>query len=151
MRVKHWVEVAGAVPLVAGLLVSCGDDESSAVPIDSIPPDKQLIALSPEEQEGVCQWAGDVARDKLSSGGAPLTCHGNAITLSTCNFPTSAQVRCTATIGEWRACLPNFLDAIAADPCQVLSLAFSQTALEDFVNGIPGCEGQGPCAYTVQQ
>jgi hypothetical protein len=148
MRVLHGVEVL----LVVVLLASCGDDAgSSAVPIESIPPDKPLVALSPEEQQGVCQWAGTVARDKLSPGGQPIACGGNPITFNTCSFPTSAQVRCTATLGEWRACLPNFLDAIAADPCQVLGLAFSQTALEDFVNGIPGCAGQGPCAYTVRQ
>jgi hypothetical protein len=126
-------------------LPGCGGDDSTAVPVDSIPSDKKLIELSGDEQQGVCQWVTDLASQKL----AGANCHGNAITFNSCSFPTSAQVNCTATLGQWRACIPNFMDQIAQDPCQVLNLAFSQSELEAYVNAIPGCEGLGPCAYTI--
>jgi hypothetical protein len=130
--------------------VACGDDSSNVVPFDSIPPDKKLIDLNSAEQQGTCQWATQLADEKLRPGGVALTCNGTPLNISSCSFPTSAQTACTATVGEWKVCFPNFLDRIAQDPCQVLSLAFSQSELETFVNETPGCAGLGPCAYTIQ-
>jgi hypothetical protein len=134
---------------VLAFVGGCGDD-SSAVPFDSIPKDKRLVDLSPEEVQGTCQWGQDLARQKLAPGGAPVTCNGNQINFNGCNVPSPSQVDCTATVGQWEACIPNFLDRIAQDPCQVLSLSFSQTELERFVNETPGCAGLGPCAYTIR-
>ncbi len=135
--------------LVCGLASSCGGDD--AVPFDSIAKDKPLIALDSGERQGACNWASDLARQKLNPGGKPLTCNGNALSVSSCSFPSAAQTRCTATVGQWAQCMPAFFDQIAQDPCRVLTLAFSQTELESFVNAIPGCDGIGPCAYTIMQ
>ncbi len=126
--------------------IACGDD-SSAVPFESIPKDKKLVELSPPEQQSTCQWVTQLTQQKL--GGRQLSCGSTPLTFNTCGFPTAAQMRCTATLGQWESCIPGFIDRIVQDPCKVLGLAFSQTALEDFVNGTPGCEGIGPCAYTV--
>ena len=134
---------------MCGLAWSCGGDD--AVPFDSISKEKPLVALDSGERQGACNWVSDLARQKLTPGGKPLTCNGLALSISTCTFPSAAQARCTATVGQWATCMPGFLDEIAQNPCQVLNFAFSQSELESFVNGIPGCDGIGPCAYTIMQ
>jgi hypothetical protein len=134
--------------LVCAVVSACGDD---AVPFDQIPKDKPLLQLSSSEREGACDWVTQLAHQRLMPNGMALTCHGTTINVSSCGFPSATQTQCVATFGQWAACMPGFLDAIAADPCKVLDLAFSQTELESFVNGIPGCEGIGPCAYTIMQ
>ena len=128
-------------------LPACGDDD--VVPFDSIPKDKPLTALTGGEQQGVCQWARQLANEKIMAKGAPLMCNGIAINVNSCAFPTEAQTRCTSTLGQWAECAPSFIDAIVQDPCKVFDLSFSQSEVEMFVNGLPGCEGQGPCAYTI--
>jgi hypothetical protein len=148
MRALSWARLGQGV-FACALLGACGDD-SSAVPFESIPKDKKLIELSPEEKQGACQWGQGIAQEKLSPGGTPLTCHGNAIQFNGCNAPSASQVDCTATVGQWEVCLPNLMDRFAQDPCQVFNLAFSQTDLENFVNETPGCAGMGPCAYTIR-
>jgi hypothetical protein len=141
-----WVLLLG----LCCVLPACGDDDP-AVPFDSIPKDKPLIALSSGEQKGTCQWAEQLAKMELMPNGQPLMCGGSVLQFNSCSFPSAAQTRCTATVGQWEECLPSFFSAIADDPCQVLSLAFSQTELESFVNGLQGCAGLGPCAYTIRQ
>ena len=150
MRATSWKRGRGAV-LACALLAACGDDSSTeAVPFDSIPKEKKLTELAPGEKQGVCQWAQGVAAQKLAPGGTPVTCNGNPLNFNSCSTPSATQVNCTGTVGQWEACLPNFLDRIAHDPCVIFSLAFSQTELETFVNETPGCAGLGPCAYTIQ-
>jgi hypothetical protein len=144
MRDKRWFGCL-AITVVAFLPSACGDDSPDAVPFDSIPKDKKLVDLSPGERQGACQWAGDVARQKLGSA----TCGGQPLTLSGCVFPSGAQ--CTATVGQWEVCLPNVFGELAKDPCQLFSFAFSPNGFSDFVNGIPGCEGQGACTYQTTQ
>src|SRR6185436_17951049 len=137
MRASNWVAL-GRGALACALLAACGDD-STAVPFENIPKDKKLIELSADERQGVCQWGQGVAQQKLAPGGVAVTCHGNPISFQGCSVPSASDVndsgvpRCSATVGQWEGCLPNFLDRIAQDPCQVLSLAFSPTDLQTFV------------------
>jgi len=133
-------------------LVGCGDDSSSAVPFSSIPKDKQLSQLTPEQRAGVCEWAAGVARDKLPPAGTRLICDGIPITFNGANSCASTRPTppdCTATIGQWEVCLPAFMDRLGQDPCLILDLSRSQSDLELFVNETPDCEGMGVCAYTI--
>jgi hypothetical protein len=134
---------------VCAFVSACGDDD--AVPFEQIPKDKKLLELSSGERQGACDWVTELAHRRLMPNGMALSCNGLPINVSSCGFPSATQTRCMATVEQWAACMPPFLDAIAADPCKVLDFAFSQSELENFVNGIPGCEGLGPCAYTIMQ
>ena len=121
------------------------------MPIEDIPPDTKLVDLSAPEEQGVCDWGKDVARGKLPAPGSAMDCDGITITFNEteCGFPATAQSGCEATVAEWQVCFPEFVDALAEDPCLILDFAFSAEDLEAFVNAIPGCEGMGPCSYTT--
>ena len=88
------------------LFVACGGGQD-AVPIDQIPPDKLLVNLSGPEQQGLCQWAQSIASQKLPAG---TNCHGIAININGCMSVTPA---CTATVSQWKVCLPALLDRFA--------------------------------------
>jgi hypothetical protein len=122
--------------------VACCGGGTTSVPVDQIPQDKKLVDLSSGESQGLCDWVTGLAKEKLSGA----SCNGSPININSC---TSVGAMCTATVAEYRGCIPNFLDRIAADPCQVISLSFSQADLEAFVDSTPGCAGQGPCAMTM--
>lgn len=125
----------------------CGDDDST-VPFDQIPRNKKLVELTPEERQGVCEWAAALGRRELPPPGTQLNCDGIVITL---NAPRCVPIpaACQATVGQWEVCLPQFVDRVAEDPCLILDLGLSPTRLEEFVNAIPGCEGLGVCATTT--
>jgi hypothetical protein len=127
---------------VALVCFACSGGGSSTVPIDQIPPDKKLVDLSSGEMQGLCDWVTGLARQKL----AGATCNGSPISINSC-MPVGPS--CPATVSEYRACIPNLLDRFASDPCQIINLAFSQTALESFIDNTPGCAGQGPCATAM--
>lgn len=133
------------VLLVGGLVGACGDD-SSAVPFESIPKDKKLIDLNSDEQAGACQWAEGVARQKLASAQPSPGCSLQGF--DSCMYPSPSQVACTATVGQWETCLPNFVDHVIKDPCAVIGLALSQSEADTFMNETPGCEGMAPCIVT---
>jgi hypothetical protein len=132
-------------------VAGCGDDSSTAVPFSSIPRDKKLTELSPEERQGVCDWGAGIAGSKLPAPGTRLNCDGRTITFngSQCTSTSATPPACTATIGQWEVCFPAFIDRLAQDPCLIFDLGLSQSDLELFVNETPGCEGLGPCAFTI--
>jgi hypothetical protein len=136
-----------SVLLASVFLLRCGGDDS--VNIDAIPQDKKLVDLSPPEESGVCQWAQGIARSKLPPAGTTLHCTSGTFTLNelSCMFPSSAQSNCTATVAAYRMCLPAFIDRLATDPCQIVSLALSG-GIASFVEATPGCAGEGPCTFT---
>ena len=134
------------------LLVGCGDDSSTAVPFSSIPKDKQLTELSPDERQGVCEWGAGIAGRELPPPGTRLNCDGIQLTFNgagSCASTRPSPPECTATIAQWEVCFPAFIDRLAQDPCLILDLSRSQSELELFVNETPGCAGFGPCAYTI--
>jgi hypothetical protein len=130
------------VLFVCGVCAACGSGGSSSEPIDQIPPDTKLVDLNPSEMQGVCDWVRGVAAQKLSGA----NCNGSPITFTTCKGVPSS---CPATVAEYQACFPNFLDGIASDPCQVIDFAFSMSDLEAFVNATPGCMGLAPCVTSM--
>jgi len=127
---------------VLGVAVACGGSGNSSVPIDQIPPDKKLTDLSSGEEQGVCDWAANLARQKL----AGVMCNGSPLMLSGCS---SVGAMCLATVSEYETCLPNILDGLASDPCQIFDFAFSMSDFEAFVNGTPNCAGLGPCVVSM--
>jgi hypothetical protein len=127
---------------VLGVAVACGGSGSSGVPIDQIPPDKKLVDLTSGENQGVCDWATNLAKQKL----AGAMCNGSPITFGGCS---GVGPMCMATVSEYQACLPNLLDGLASNPCQIIDFAFSMSDFEAFVNGIPGCAGLGACVTTM--
>jgi hypothetical protein len=134
-----------AMPGVTG----CGDDDSS-VPFDQIPRSKKLADLTPEERRGACEWGAGVASRELPPAGTQLSCDGLVITINPpqCqNQPVRAE--CTATVGQWEICLPKVMERLGQDPCLIVDLGTSPGDLEDFVNAIPECAGQGACATTL--
>jgi hypothetical protein len=127
---------------VLGVLGACGGSGNSSVPIDQIPPDKKLVDLSSGESQGVCDWVTGLARQKL----AGAMCNGSPIMLNGC---MAVPQGCPATVSQYQACMPNFLDALASNPCQILDFAFSMSDFESFVNGLPDCSGIGACVVSM--
>jgi hypothetical protein len=127
---------------VVGVVGACGGSGSSSVPIDQIPPDEKLVDLSPGETQGVCDWLTGLAKQKL----AGAMCNGSPITLNGCMGVASG---CPATVSQYEACMPNFLDALASDPCQIIDFAFSMSDFESFVDGLPDCSGIGACVVSM--
>jgi hypothetical protein len=103
------------------------------------------VDLNSSEQQGVCMWAEDIARQKFPPG---TNCHGSAIMINGC---FTVAPGCPATVAEWKGCVPTLLDRLASDPCKIIELAFSPSDLETFIDQIPGCENEGACATTIQQ
>ena len=125
-----------------GVLVACGGSGTSSVPIDQIPPDTKLVDLNSGETQGVCDWVASLAKEKL----AGAMCNGSPIMLSGC---MGVAPGCPATVSQYQACMPNFLDALASDPCQVLDFAFSMSDFESFVDGLPDCSAIGACVVSM--
>jgi hypothetical protein len=125
------------------LIAGCACGGNGAVPIDRIPGDKKLVELSAPETQGVCQWGEAVAREKLPPG---TNCGGNPISFGGC---LTVGPECQATVAQWQQCLPALLDRFARDPCQIFSLAFSQSQFAAFIEQTPGCQGLGPCGTTM--
>ena len=134
---------ASAVLAALWLAAACGDD--SAVPIDEIPPETRLVDLSGPERQGVCEWSTAVAREQLP---AMFQCNGVTLSLMNCRFPSSDADGCVGTVAQWQVCLPNFVDRLAEDPCQILDLVFPGE-LGEFVDETPSCAGLGACTYTT--
>jgi hypothetical protein len=130
-----------ATAALVAYLAACGDDP---VPIDEIPPDSRLSQLDSAEMDGVCAWGKGIANQKLPPG---TNCHGTPIMFSGCMKVPAA---CTATVAQWRICMPNLLDRFAQDPCQVLDFAFSPGDFTEFIEATPGCQGLGPCGTTMR-
>jgi hypothetical protein len=126
---------------IALLGVACG---SSAVPIDKITPDKKLVDLSGDEQQGICDWATQMTRQKFAASPSQGRCGGQPLTLSCMPVPQA----CPATVAQWMACLPNFVDRLAKDPCQVFQLAFSGS-VDTFIEETPNCQGLGSCGFSM--
>lgn len=133
---------------VALTVAGCGSDDEDEVPIDQIPADKAVINLSAAEQRGLCSWATDVAKSELPPAGTQVQCGGLTITVNTlgCMNPTSPS--CTATVAQWRSCLPGVMSRIGDDPCLILSLQ-APGAFSEFLEETPGCAGMGPCGTTT--
>ena len=137
-------------------LVGC----SSAATIGDLPPNKKLVDLDPDEKQSVCEWSTQIANMKLPKTGSQVTCHGLPAVFnrpSECMFPKVAQEGCvdalggsvcptvaqgcSATVSQYRACIPNFIDRIAADPC------LGTGSYSAFVEQVSGCRGLGPCGF----
>lgn len=128
-------------------LAACGGEDDE-VPIDEIPQDKPVTALSDAEERGLCSWAKGVAKSELPPAGTQVRCGGLTITMAStqCMNPTSPS--CPATVGEWRACFPAFIARIGDDPCLILQLQ-APGALSEFLEATPGCAGMGACGTTM--
>jgi hypothetical protein len=123
-----------------------GDEDAPPVPIESIPDDERLADLSDPEIEGVCDWAKELAREALPPAGTRIDCDGLQIQIGA---PRCGDVnRCEATLGDYEACLPNVMQRIGEDPCQLLDLVTDEDA-QYFVETTPGCEGLDGCAYAL--
>jgi hypothetical protein len=149
MRGHGRIPVTACLVCAAACIAGCGDDDSS-VPFDQIPRSKKLADLTPEERRGACEWGAGVAAREFPPAGTQLNCDGVTITINApqCRFD-SVRPECTATVGQWEICLPKFFDRLGQDPCLLLDLGTSPSDLEDFVNAIPECAGQGACATTL--
>lgn len=143
-----WVRIA--VMAFGACLAACGSDDDEVVPIEQIPPEKPVTALSDAEQRGVCEWGRAIASAELPPPGTELQCGGLVITIQKpqCLFTTGDPARCNATVMDYQACFPLLMSRLGDDPCLILSLQVPG-ALEEFVNEIPGCEGVGPCTSTM--
>jgi len=130
-----------ATVAAVAVLSACGDDDP--IPIDQIPDSTPLTGLSGPEMDGVCDWGAALARQKLPPG---TMCDGVPIMFTGC---MTAPPGCTATVGQWKACIPNLLDRFAQDPCQLLDLAFSPQDLGPFIEATPSCMGLGPCGSAM--
>jgi hypothetical protein len=138
-----------AQALAFGVTACGGSDDADTVRFEDIPGDKKLVDLNPAEVNGVCAWAGGIARQKLPAPGTQLDCDGLQITFNGVTQCGATPPTCEATVSEWAACFPNFIDRIAVDPCIILDLVFPDD-LEAFVEETPGCEGLGPCAIATR-
>jgi hypothetical protein len=129
--------------LIVLALAACESDDGAAVPIEDVPGDKLLADLTADEFTGLCDWAAEVAGEKLTP---EATCEGTRVQFHGC---MRVNERCTATVDEWRTCLPDMIDQFAADPCGALEVRSSED-FAAFLEQVPSCEGLGHCANTIE-
>ena len=138
--VKRLGPASGSLLLVLALAACAGDDEP--VPVDELPGGKLLADLTADEFTGLCNWAGELSRQKLN---ADASCDGTQVRFHGC---MRVNPRCTATVDDWRRCLPDMIDRFADEPCEALGVT-SPATFAAFIEEIPSCEGLGHCANTL--
>jgi hypothetical protein len=124
-------------------LTACKDDDDASVPIEDIPGDKLVVDLTADEFTGLCDWAAELSDEKLTPETA---CDGVRVQFHGC---MRVHDRCTATVDEWKRCLPDMIDKFAEDPCASLEVDTSEE-FAAFIDAIPSCEGLGACANTME-
>lgn len=129
--------------LILLALSACKDNDDPAVPIEDVPGDKLLVDLTADEFTGLCDWSAEIADEKLTPETA---CEGTRVQFHGC---MRVNERCMATVDEWRTCLPDMMDAFAADPCAALQVRSAET-FAAFLEQVPSCEGLSRCANTTE-
>jgi hypothetical protein len=137
----HLRLVFGAL-IVLTSLAACSADDDEGVPVEEIPGDKLLVDLTADEFTGLCDWAAELSHETFTD---EVHCEGTRVQFHGC---MRVSERCTATVEQWRDCIPDMIDHFAEYPCEALEVRSSED-FAAFIEEVPTCEGLGHCANTI--